>query len=83
MGTGAGAVPRFACLVVSFLVALMGAEVAPRRAYPLPVGAEGAVPLPVFGALLAKGLAAFLLQLASPRTKLKRRWTGNESDDRK
>jgi cytochrome c oxidase subunit 1 len=62
-----------------YTMAFMGAGGAPRRVYPLPVGAEGAMPLLVFGALLAAGQVAFLLQLMSPRDKAEESVGGRQS----
>jgi len=68
-----------AAIGLLYTMAFMGAEGAPRRAYPLPVGAEGAVTLLVLGVLLAAGQLAFLLQLRSPRgTKLAMRLAGEQ-----
>lgn len=58
-----------AALGFLYTMAFMGSLGAPRRAYPLPVGAEGSVALVVFGALLAAGQAAFLMQLISSGRK--------------
>jgi cytochrome c oxidase subunit 1 len=58
-----------AAIGLLYTMAFMGAEGAPRRTYPLPVGAAGVLPLLVFGALLVAGQVAFLLQLTSPRGK--------------
>jgi cytochrome c oxidase subunit 1 len=58
-----------AAIGLLYTMAFMGAEGAPRRTYPLPVGAAGVLPLLVFGVLLAAGQVAFLLQLTSPRGK--------------
>jgi heme/copper-type cytochrome/quinol oxidase subunit 1 len=62
-----------AAIGLLYTMAFMGVEGAPRRTYPLPVGAGGVLPLLVFGVLLAAGQVAFLLQLTSPRGKRKSR----------
>jgi len=58
-----------AALGLLYTMAFMGSLGAPRRAYPLPVGSEGVAALLTFGALLAAGQGAFILQLLSPKRR--------------